>query len=224
MSMDRITQAAQAMEDLTSDFAAMDITLEAKKAEIDQFLLNARQKIGTPDQLIFDGATIFSKTSLNLATDNASPSRTVWHELPPIIDQKIYGVSAVNNFAALSLSRDFQSPPGYYEANKFQVDWSLTDIEFVVAPAGGANQISAFIAAQAITPAIAGFGGFRASALIVPILDIAPLATGRALFMRFKNKALTAQPEVPDDFVPQAIAQFGGNTSFAINTLSIYQK
>jgi hypothetical protein len=228
MSMAEITAAAQAMRAIQQEYSgkitAINATVNAKKAEVDLFLLNAREKIAVADQAIYNPATIFSKTSLNLAADPNAPSQSIWLEMVSSTTPYIY-MDYAANFGSVEFARAFANLPGFAENPNFINDRSASLIDVVFFEIGRPSQeLNDRLTATGILPAFTWDTSASPRGKIVPIVPQA----GRqwALcnpYIRFRNivPQLAAQPA---GTLPQPIGAFGGNTTFALQTASAHKK
>jgi hypothetical protein len=230
MSMAQITQAAESLRAAEAAYngkiAAINAAVATKSAEVDAFLLTAREKLTAPIGINFNPQTIHSKTSRALAVDPANNTRTVWAAVNQMDSQSYaYSISELTHFAMLSLPRSYASFPGFFENPQYGVDKSVSEMDFVVASIGSTSeQINAALNLGQIVPGVAATWSFASVTIKVPIVKSIQAETGFLLFQRFRNRFLRELPGADPATPPQPIATFGGNSSFAISNLNIFRK
>ena len=227
MSMQQISDAAAAMVALKASYdgkiEAIDASIAAKEAQVDQFLASARNNLSAPNRLQFDESVLLSKTSLALPTDAADNRRTNWFELVPPLNN-FFVVPEDSFYGVVNLSRAQAVAPGEYEANPFTLDKSLSRIEFVIAPVGSqSNDINTLIAQSGKIPFITGAHGLYAFSGIVPVLPYPQSSILGRLFVRIRNVAVPYSPLVLAGTNPQPVANFGGNPVFAIQSVELFK-
>jgi hypothetical protein len=228
MSMADITAAATAMTALQQAYsgkiAAIDAQVAAKKAEVDAFVLTAREKLAVADQALFDPATLYSKNSLNLGVDPSNPTQTVWTEMVSPSTPYIY-MDYAENFASLQFARAIASLPGYSENPNFSNDYSVTIIDFVFFETGKTSQSLNDRLAQTLdVPASTWDTGATPRGKIAPIITLPNKQWSLCNpYIRFRNIVPNLAGK-PAGTAPQAIAGFGGNTVFALQTASAHRK
>ena len=228
MSMAIITQAATAITALEAEvrgkMAAINAQVDAKKAEVDTFLLNAREKIAVSDKVLFNPATTYSKTSLNLAVDPADNTRTVWSERIAADVPYLY-LDYTQNFGSVELARAFASLPGFAENPSFTNDYSASVLDIVFFEIGKTSaELNARIAATGVVPAFSWDTSACPRGFIVPNVSQAGRQWALSnIYIRFRNIVPNLAGK-PAGTLPQPIAGFGGNTVFALYQAALNKK
>lgn len=230
MSMALITQAAESLraadEAYHGKIDAINATVAAKSAEVDAFLLTAREKLGAPIRIGYDAMVIHSKVSLVVGVDPLNNSRSTWAALQGINGGSYpFSVAENTHFAILTLPRSYAPYPGHFENPKYSNDTSVTEMDFVVASLGSTTaQINQAFAASQLTPAVAATWSFASTSIKVPIIRSIDVENYFQLFVRFRNRALGPIDNVVSNNPPLPILNFGGNSNFSIDSLKIFRK
>jgi hypothetical protein len=227
MSMAQITAAAEAMAALSQEYHGkidqINAVVAAKSAEVDQFVLTARNKLAAHRVLNFDPTIMYSKTGMNIAVDPTDPSRTQWVKLNPM-NSDYFNLDAVNDFAALRLSRAFSFAPGEAEVPLYATDYCSTSSEFILSKQDATSaQINAQLGVSVIVPAKLGQASLASVSSFVPILAVASTDPFYSLWVRFSN-SIRPPANKPPGTLAQAIGAFGGNAMFRLIAVNAYQK
>ena len=220
---DDLNTATQALNDAASAYngkmAAIDAATAAHGAAVDSFIDGAKDQIWLGSELSFDAAVTFSKTGMALAADANDPTRTVWGEVTP-------GVAAARVVikdggpTVLSIAQAVQSPPGASEDPAYQVDNSVTRLQFILANINASSDdIDVLIAANELDVPTFGLSAVVSTLARIPVVRKDGISANGVLYVRFVNEVADSGA-VPGGAVPQAIDTYGGNTVFSLNRMT----
>lgn len=218
---DDLTAATQALNDAAEAYHGkigdIDARVALKEASVDAFILGAENSFTMPYRGVFNQSTIFSKTSLSPTADPAAASQSNWQ----IVDMVPSGVvvsGAENKKAVLQLNHAYSSPPGFYENPQYSVDTSRSMLNFVMA--------SAELTSAEINTRLAELGTNLANISIsssitdvreIPIIRPPGKSGFLKLWVRFRNIDASGTGAAP-----QGILTRGGNTTFQLNAVDVY--
>jgi len=190
----------------------------AHQIAVDDFIENAKDQIWLGSELSFDPAVTFSKTGMALAADVNDPTRTVWGEVTP-------GLAAARVVikdggpTVLSIAQAVQSPPGASENPAYQVDNSVTRLQFILANLNASSDdINLLIADNQVDVPSFGLSMVVSTLARIPVVRKDGISANGRLYVRFVNEVVDSGA-VPGGAVPQAIDTYGGNTVFSLNRM-----
>jgi len=191
----------------------------AHGAAVDGFIEGAKDQIWLGSELSFDPAVTFSKTGMALAADVNDPARTVWGEVTPRVAAARVVIKD-GGPTVLSIAQAVQSPPGASEDPAYQVDNSVTRLQFILANLNASSDdINLLIADNQIDVPTFGLSMVVSTLARIPVVRKDGISANGRLYVRFVNEVVDSGA-VPGGAVPQAIDTYGGNTVFSLNRMT----
>ena len=190
---------------------------QEKGASLENEVKASAKTLLTPITAYYDGLT-HSKESMAIEADPTDATLSLWKPVPDSsMSYHFYPTPGklliVNQRYAHSLN------PGYYENPQYDTDHSRTYMQFVYAnDSATSEEINELLTDANIVLPLSGFGSDRVSSYNSTAVKVADKHPYSRLFVRFVNR-----PARPGD-EPQEITQFGGNSSFSIDSVRHYQE
>ncbi|MBQ4836303.1 MULTISPECIES: hypothetical protein [Pseudoalteromonas] len=211
----------QARQDIQT--AVAEAKSDVNKAKLDFAKSHAETKVNYYDR------KVHTKTSLiadnGLVVDPNDETRTVWVKVPTGGSWSgFHTYPETNTLTMLHTVSGYAYAPGYSESTKYQQDWSITNMEFILTnDEATSEQINDNIASLGIDVAISRTGGWwdGSRVLQIPAMRLNGLHPYCSLYVRLVNSVFS---QVPDrgSKQPQHVVDFGGVCNFAIDRVVNY--
>ncbi|MFV0645331.1 MAG: hypothetical protein ACK5NN_12670, partial [Sphingomonadaceae bacterium] len=149
MSLTDINNAAIALNEAASAYNNQIAQIEAKKAELEDFVMNMFDRIAVGySRVEYDNSVIHSKSGMAIPTDPLHSDRTQWAKISAISSRRVVGRENSTGVLALDTQYAFVAPPGYYEVPQYNNDASRCCIEVLAGDFADHNAVVAWLAAH----------------------------------------------------------------------------
>ncbi|AOT09359.1 hypothetical protein [Pseudoalteromonas luteoviolacea] len=210
--------------------AKLDIqaAIDNAKSEVDNAKLNfakshAETKINYYDRKVHTKASLIENSGL--VVDPNDDTKTVWVRVPTGGSWSgFHTYPETNTLTMLHTVAGYAYSPGHSESTQYERDWSITNMEFILTnEAATSEQINDNIAALGIDVAISRTGGWwdGSRVLQIPAMRINDMHPYCSLYVRLVNIVFNSVPN-KESKLPQEVLQFGGNCTFAIDSVVNY--
>ncbi|MEQ2353154.1 hypothetical protein [Pseudoalteromonas piscicida] len=189
-------------------------------AKTDQAILNFADSHSDLRINYYDRAD-HSKSSLNIEAEPEAPHISKWVKVP-IATQGYYTYPAPQALTKVHLTRSYSYAPGHSEEDQYSHDWSRSFPQFILANyEATSDQINAEIERLGLQPKITGGWNACATTQTIDTIKLHGLHPYSMLFVRFVNMLPSS---VGSDKTPQNIVEFGGNATFAVDSVINYPR
>jgi hypothetical protein len=199
--------ASSASNANSSKLAAEAASLAASTNLIDRLILR------------YDNTKSFSKSKYMSATYNDGGSiQSPWFLVAPMVEGEVVYTGDEFSLGVIDFYTAYAYVAGYYDVPPYSIDKSWSRMQFCFANYESSSaELDARIAAGALI--INTYGGWSSDATkgYIPVLKTAHHPYS-ALFVRFINTGYNSTA------LPQSIAKYGGDCSFKLNQITIFNK